>query len=245
MSSGTFSLRPGAPNPSIDAQSFAGGIVAGAFAPASTAVASLVGDLAARVRQAPTITIQLAYMRAARDFCLHSMWLRRSIPSAAVTIGQPLYNFGADATLEVLQVPAAAIQQQNTTWIDIYPADQSTFDPNQKNDIPQWFSYVPENMLVLYPTPNYAYNLRVSLICQTAINATTVPNDLISKFNLYLEEGAMSYLYLMDKEPWYNPELAVKAEMKFWEGIGIARSWKDKGNQMASVRATPRTFIAR
>lgn len=245
MSSGTFSLRVGAPNPSIDAQTFAGAITAGTLAPASTPVVQLTGDLAARMRQVGTPIVNAAYMRACRDFCMHSLWLRRNIAAAAVTVNQPLYNFGSDATLEVLQVPAGAIQQQNGTWIDIFPADQSTFDPNMKADLPMWYSYVPENMLVLYPTPNFAYNLKVTLICQTAINATAVPNDLINKFNLYLEEGAMSYLYLMDKEPWFNPQLAEKAEQKFWEGIGMARSWKDKGNQMSSLRATPRAFIAR
>lgn len=245
MSSGTFSLLVGPPNPSLDAQSFAGAITAGQLTPASTPVANLVGDLAARVRQAPMSVVQLAYMRACRDFCKRSMWLKRQITAAPVTVGQALYNFGSDATLEVIGVSAAAIQQQNATWIDIRSADQASFDPNQKNDIPQWYSYVPENMVVLYPTPDYTYNLRTSLICQTALAATAVPNDLINKFNIVIEEGAMAHLYLMDKEPWFSPQLAEKANEAFWDGIGQARTWRDKGNQQGSVRATPRNFIAR
>jgi hypothetical protein len=245
MSSGTFSLAVGPPDVATDAQSFAGSVTPGLLTPATTPVAQLVGDVAVMVKDAPTQIINLAYMRACRDFCKRSMWLKRNIATATLTVGQPLYNFGSDATLEVIGIAAVSIQQQNTTWIDIRPMTQGFSDPNQANDIPLWYSYIPENMIRYYPTPNLAYGSKVELICQTSLNAVAVPNDLINKFNIYIEEGCLSYLYQIPKQPWTNPELAAAKWAMFMEGIGMAKSWRDKGDQMASVRATPRTFIPR
>jgi hypothetical protein len=244
VSSGTFSLVPGPPSVGIDAGSFAGtqvpGIVTG-FTP----VANLSLDLAARVKEAAVPIIQLAYTRAARDFCRRSMWLRRNITNQPLTINVAAYNFGSDPNLEVIGIEAAQIQQQNLTWIDLREGNQSVFDPNMKTDLPNWYSYLQEGMVCFYPTPNATYLSAVELTVQVAINATQIPNDLVNKFNLYIEEGAMWHLYMMDKEEWFSLPLAMEAKQNFMEGVGMAKSWKDKGNQQGPVRATPRAFIAR
>jgi hypothetical protein len=245
MSSGTFSLNPGPPSTSIDAQSFAGVITGGPITPASTAVGLVCLDVAALIKEAPVPIVQQAYMRAAREFCARSMYLRRQIAQATLTVNQPEYNFGSDTNLEVIGVAAAEIQQQNTTWVNLRPTDQAYYDPNMKTDIPNWYSYLPEGMIVFYPTPNYAYGAKVSLICQPSLASQVIPNDLLNKFNTYIEAGALEFLYSMENESWGNGQKSMEWRGKFWEGIGLARTWKDKGFQQASVRATPRPFISR
>jgi hypothetical protein len=245
MSSGTFSIMPGPPNPSIDAATFAGTQVPGLIAPGTQPVATLCLDVAARIATAPLSIIQLAYTRAARELCRRSMYLKRNITNAALTVGAPTYNFGTDPNLEVIGIAAASLQQQNTTWIDLREMDQSMVDPNMKNDLPTWYSYLPENMVLFYPTPNYAYLTNVEVVVQTAIGATTIPNDLVSKFNTYIEEGALWHLYLMKDQPWSDLQLAQEAKDSFFEGVGMARAWKDRGYQAGSRRATPRPFISR
>jgi hypothetical protein len=245
MSSGTFSLMPGPASVGTDATSFAGTQTAGLATPGTQLVSILAADVAARIAEAPMAIVQLAYTRAAREFCRRSMWLKRNIATSTLTVGQPVYNFGTDATLEVIGIQAVQIQQQNATWIDLREGTQDSYDPNMSTDLPNWYSYVPEGMILYYPTPNYAYGTKVELIVQTAIAATTIPNDLVTKFNTHIEEGALWHLYRMKKQPWSDMELAMDAERLFNEGIGIARSWKDKGNQKGSVRATPRPFLAR
>ena len=245
MSAGTFSLMPGPPTPGVDAgPNFAGTVGAGVLS-GFTAVTSLYYDTASRVKGAPIAVVQDAYMRACRDFCRLTEWLKRNITDTALTINQPTYNFGADPALEVIGVHAAMIQQQNLTWVGLRPMDQAQADPNMKSDLPNWYSYLPEGMIVYYPAPNLAYLARVELIVQTALAAVQVPNDLVNRFNLYLEAGALWHLYLMDKEPWFNPILAKQAEDRFNEGVANARSMKDRGNQRGSVRATPRPFVSR
>ena len=245
MSSGTFSLNPGPPSVSVDAQSFAGAITGGPVTPASTAVALICLDVAAIIKAAPVPIVQQAYMRAAREFCSRSMWLRRNIAQANLTVNQPEYNFGSDPNLEVIGISAVAIQQQNTTWVNLRPTDQGMFDPNMKTDLPNWYSYLPEGMILYYPTPNFAYGTKLGLICQPSLSSQVVPNDLLNKFNTYIEAGALEFLYSMSAEPWADEQKALGSKMRFWEGIGLARTWKDKGNQQASVRATPRPFISR
>ena len=245
MSSGTFSLNPGPPSTSIDAQAFAGTITGGGITPASTAVAQVCLDVAAMVKEAPVPIVQQAYMRATREFCSRSFWLKRSIPQATLIVNQAEYNFGADPNLEVIGVAAVQIQQQNTTWVNLRNTSQDTYDPNMKTDLPNWYSYLPEGMIVYYPTPNYAYGTKVSLICQPSLASQVVPNDLLNKFNTYIEAGALEFLYSMGDEAWGDEQKMMSNGARFWEGIGQARTWKDKGNQQASVRATPRAFIAR
>ncbi len=245
MSAGTFTLNPGPPTPGIEAGTFAGTQVAGTLGGGTTTVASLVGDLAATVRSADSQTIQLAYMRACREFCFRSRWLKRNITNAALTINAPVYNFGTDPNLEVIDVAAVAIQQQNLTWIGLRSTSQDTSDPNQAADLPNWFMYLPENMIRFYPTPNLAYLSNVNVIVQTSISATAVPNDLIQKWNRTIESGAMAYLYAMPKEEWYNPDEAMKAKNLFEEGWSSARSDVARGYQSGNVRATPRPFLSR
>ena len=245
MSSGTFSLNPGPPSTSIDAQAFAGSITGGPIPPATTPVAQVCLDVAAIIKDAPVPIVQQAYMRAAREFCSRSMYLKRSIPQATLIANQAEYNFGVDPNLEVIGIDAAQIQQQNTTWVNLRPTSQDTYDPNMKTDLPNWYSYLPEGMIVYYPTPNYAYGTRVSLICQPSLAAQVIPNDLLNKFNTYIEYGALEFLYSMAGEDWGDEGKMLGNRMKFWEGIGQARTWKDKGNQITSRRANPRTFIAR
>jgi hypothetical protein len=244
VSSGTFSLVPGPPSVAIDAGNFAGiqapGVVSG-----FTSIALLALDVAARVKEAPIPIIQAAYARAARDLCKRSMWLRRNITNQPLTINVSAYNFGTDPNLEVTGIEAGQIQQQNLTWINLRSGDPDNFDPNMKTDLPTYYSYLPEGMVLFYPTPNAAYLSAIELTVQVSLNATSIPNDLVSKFNIYIEEGAMWHLYMMDQEPWFNMTLAMEAKQNFMEGVGMARSWKDKANQQGSVRATPRAFIAR
>jgi hypothetical protein len=203
--------------------------------------------VAARVKECPIAVVQAAYIRAARDLCKRSEFLRRNVPSTALVPNQPLYNFGTDPNLEIIDIKAVAIQQlaPSFTWVNLHNTPQDTYDPNMAADIPNWYSYVPEGMITYYPTPNLAYNTKVELIVQPLQTATAISNDLVNKFNLYIEEGALWHLYSMPKEPWYNPIERDKSQMLFFEGIGMGKSWVDRGFQRGSVRATPRPFIAR
>ncbi len=245
MSAGTFTLNPGPPTPGLEAGNFAGTQVPGTLGGLTTPVASLVGDLATFIRAADSTTIRSAYMRACREFCARSRWLKRNITNTALTINQPVYNFGTDPNLEVIGVSAAAIQQQNLTWVGLRSTSQDTADPNQAPDLPNWFMYLDEGMIRFYPTPNLAYLSNVNLIVQTSLNGTAVPNDLIAKWNREIEFGALAFLYDMPKEEWSDPVKAGEARIKFIEGWAAAKSWVDKGYQQGSVRATPRPFLSR
>ena len=246
MSAGTFSLNPGPASVGVDPANYAGALSTGVVS-GTTPVATVALDVAARVKLAPVNIVQQAYLRSARDFCRRTEYLRRTIPPTALTPNTDTYNFGTDPVLEVIDIKAAAVQQivPSNNWVNLRFTPQDTYDPNAAADIPIWYSYLPEGMVRYYPSPNLAYNSKLELIVQPLLTTQLVPNDLLSKFWFYLEAGAMWHLYLMDKEPWFNLTLAAKAESDFNEGVGMAKSWVDRGFQRGSVRATPRPFISR
>jgi hypothetical protein len=248
MSSGTFSLMPGPATVGVDPANFAGAI-AGGVVSGFTAVTSpsVYADVATRVRQCSIPVVQDALMRSTRDFTRRTEWLKRNIPTAALTPNQSTYNFGTDPNLEVINVAAAMIQQlsPSNTFVGLRPTGQDTYDPNMAADIPNWYSYLPEGMIVFYPTPNLAYNAKVELTVAVLDTSVNVPNDLLTRWKLYLEAGARMHLYLMDKEPWFNPTLAMQSEREFMDGINVARAMLARSQQKGPVRATPRPFISR
>jgi len=245
MSSGTFSLMPGPANPALDAATYGGTQTAGFLTPGTTLISQLALDVASTIKDCPIPIVNLAYTRAAREFTRRSFFLKRNVTNAALTINQPVYNFSGDASLEVIGINAAAVQQQNATWVDLRPADATMYDPNMITDLPTWYSYIPEGMIQFYPTPNYAFLTNVEIVVQTSINATTIPNDLVSRWNTYIEAGALQFLFEMNSQPWSDPVAAARNAELFQEGVGMARSWRDRGYQKGSVRATPRPFLAR
>jgi hypothetical protein len=89
MSAGTFTLMPGPPTPGLEAGSFAGTQTAGTYGGGTTPVANLIGDLAANVRSADSQTIVLAYMRACREFCARSRWLKRNMITTSLSASLP------------------------------------------------------------------------------------------------------------------------------------------------------------
>lgn len=245
MSSGTFTLNPGPPSVGIDPANYAGALATGTVA-GTTALSVLVGDLALQLKLVPTALINQAYLRAARDLCKKAPGLiRRTIAATPLTPNVAAYNFGTDPTFEVVGVRAAQIQQMNNTWVNLRYTSQDTFDPNMKTDLPNWYAYLPEGMIVYYPTPNLAYNTLLELNVQPNLAAQVIPNDLVQKFNIWIEEGAKEFLYGLDQEPWYSPTERDRAGALFERGVASARSWVDKGFQSGSQRATPRPFLSR
>jgi hypothetical protein len=248
MSAGTFSLMPGPASVAQDVANFAGTVTPGTVTGFTSVTApSVYADVATRVRECSIPVVQDAYMRAARDFTRRTLWLRRNIPVVAATPNVAVYNFGADPNLEVVDVAAAQVQQMSpsNTWVGLRPTGQDTYDPNMAADIPNWYSYLPEGMIVYYPTPNLAYNLKVELTVVVLNGSNNLPNDLLTRWSLYIEAGARMHLYLMDKEPWANPTLAGQAKDEYFDGISVARAMVTRSQQKGPLRATPRPFISR
>jgi hypothetical protein len=210
-------------------------------------VGQVCSDVAAKVKPCPMSVVRDAYARACWDFTRQSMWLRRTLtPTLTLTINQNQYLLPTDPDLAVIGIAAAAVLQiPNGNWLPLDPAEVDAFDINQAPNLPRRHAYIPGGGIAFWPTPNAAFTIAVKVICEVQRASLKVPTDLLEKFRLFLESGALAHLYEMRGESWYDPAIANAEAAKFQGGVQIARAWVAKGNQTGSVRARPRVFIAR
>lgn len=192
---------------------------------ANVAVLDVMADVAQLVRQAPNGTLIGAYIRAARRFCRESRWYRATLPGQTVA-GTPLYSLGSDPYLEVLGLKAASANRltgDTKSW-PLTLGDTTAWDPNAQQGRPKQYAYVPEGQVALFPTPDAAYALTLTLVLQPKAGATQLPEELLVKWDQTLQAGALSYLYSLDDVPWSNPRKAETNEAIFKAGISNAKA---------------------
>lgn len=210
-------------------------------------VIDLTRDVQQRIMQAPRATIANAYVRAARQFCGETRWYRMNL-AGMLTEGQSLYSLGADPFLEVIAVPLVSMQvnptgTQSQNWIPLWAMPSQGFSPNLQPNSPMWFSYVPEGQVAFWPIPNAAYAVNMTLALQPRDAVDALPEELLPKWRLAFEAGALEYLYSLTGERWANAKLSEQNRAIFRSYINNARADVALGNQMGSQRAMPRRFV--
>lgn len=211
-------------------------------------VVNLVRDVAQKIRPCPRETMLNAYVRAARQFCGESRWYRVNLDAATVAY-QQLYSLGSDPFLEIVDAPFASLvtnpgaNQPNIVPLQNQPSN--AFNPNIEPDTPIWYSYIPEAQIAFSPTPDNAYPVSMTLVLQPRDGVTEIPDQLLTKWRLAFEDGALAYLYGLVGEPFADPRLAMLYEAKFRSAINNGKANVAMGYQSGSQRATPRRFVTR
>lgn len=212
-------------------------------------VSNLIRDVAQKIRPCPRETLFNAYVRAARQFCGETRWYRVNL-DAALVADQSLYSLGSDPLLEVVDVPLMSIVTNPgaTPLPNIVPMVQlptNSFNPNIEPDTPIWFAYIPEGQVAVNPTPDMAYPVSMTLVCQPRDGVEQIPDELLTKWRLAFEDGALGYLYGLTGEPWADPRLAAISEARFRSAINNGKANVAMNFQSGSQRATPRRFVTR
>lgn len=209
-----------------------------------TAIASLVTAVQQRCRKAPSVAVQNAYARAARQFCGESRWLRYAINGS--TVASPptrVYSVGNDPNLEPVDVTTFQLTLANGKIAALEKANTESFNPNAPTNTPTNFAYVPEGMIALDPIPNAIYQVLYTLVVQPKEGTRDIPPELLVKWSRILEDGALGYLYSMPGEPWFLPSEGMRFDALFRDGINNAKADVAKGFQSGSTRARPRAFV--
>jgi hypothetical protein len=211
-------------------------------------VRELVRDVMQKVRACPRETATNAYVRAARQLCGESRWFRQNLDAVLVP-AQNLYDLGSDPWLEIVDVPYVSIQTNPGVTpgnkVPLNPMATNAFNPNAQDATPIGFAYVPEGQVAFWPTPDLAYPVSLTLVCQPRDGVSEVPDELITKWRVAFEDGALAYLYNITGEAWANPQLAMKHELAFRSAINNAKANVAMNFQSGSQRAMPRRFIVR
>src|SRR4051812_9987159 len=125
-----------------------------------------LANVAQVARKCPTATLRHAYMRAFREWCQQTQWLRTNVPGVTVE-NQRQYNLGNDPDLDIIGIFAmqgSLTTAGNTQYWAIRPSNSQFWDENLQPNMPLRYAYIPEAQFALDPIPQQEYNLQVTVI---------------------------------------------------------------------------------
>lgn len=202
-------------------------------------------NIAQICQKTPTITLRRAFVRAMREWCQQSLWLRESV-AGATAANTRLYNLGTDPYLDIVSIAAMQGSQSPAVGIQYWPitaSDPTLWDPNLPAGQPVRYAYVPEGQFAVDPLPLQAYSLLVTINVQPKEGAAMIPSSPLVKYSNEIEAGALAYLLNIPGQKWTNPQMAELYARKFQAGIANAKAEVQRGYNTGSVRARPRNFV--
>jgi hypothetical protein len=206
-----------------------------------------LGNVAQKVRKCPTVTLRRAYMRALREWCQQTQWLRTNVPGATVAdIAQ--YSLGNDPQLDIVGIFAMQASLVTTAsaagpsiW-GLAASDSSGWNPNVQPEQPTRYCYLPEAQFAIYPTPDQVYNLSITVILAPKEGAVQAPQAPLQKYSNDIEEGALAYLRDIPGEPWSDKAAAVMNQRAFQSGISNGKAEAQRNYNTGAQRARARSF---
>jgi len=204
-----------------------------------------LANIAQIVQRCPTITLRRAFVRALRQWCQETRWLRTAI-SGATTVDTRVYSLGTDPYMDIVGV--FAVQGSLTTggntqeWA-LRVSDPSQWDPNIPAAQPMRYAYVAEGQFAVDPVPDQVYQLLVSAIVQPKEDAVNIPEAPLLKHSNEIEAGALAYLLNIPGQKWTNPALAQTWSRVFRSGISNGKAEVQRAFNNGSVRARSRNFV--
>lgn len=207
-----------------------------------------LANVAQYARKCPTNTLRHAYVRALREWCQQTQWLRMMIPGATEANVQQ-YLLGNDPNLDIIGIASmqGSIQlsgaQSPQTWAITPPNDPGAWNPDFQPNMPLQYTYVPEAAFSLFPIPNKVYQLAVVVILTPKEDAVNVPQAPLQKYSNDIEAGALEYLFDLPGMPWSSPAMALKYGKLFKDGIANGKAEVQRGYNTGARRARPRAFI--
>ena len=207
-------------------------------------------EIAQIVRKCPTATLRRAFVTACRDFANQSHWLRTRVTMNTSAIQSGLdgdYQIDLDGNeAELLEVIAirdniVGLNAQNNEF-QIRAGNDSTWNMQAVPAQPRWYTYKPEGMFNLWPTPDTTYTLRLYAVVQPIDNADRVPRDLLKKWSTQIQSGALEYLLALPGQPWTDKADAAAQGRVFRAGINNAKADAQRRFNTGSQRMPPRVF---
>lgn len=196
-------------------------------------------------RKCPTITLRRAYVRALREWCQQTQWLRTAVSGSTIADARQ-YSLGNDPYLDVIGVFAmqgSQSQSQGIQYWPIVPSDSGQWDPNMQPGMPVRFQYLPEAQFAVDPLPDAVYGLLITLIVQPKEGATQIPEAPLLKYSNEIEAGALSYLLAVPGQPWSDPQGALLQGRVFRSGISNGKAEAQRDFNVGSQRIRPRQFL--
>lgn len=209
-----------------------------------TALIDIVPDVAQVCRKAPNATVIRALNRAAREFCKQTRWMRFQLSGETVA-DTAQFSMGSDPDLEIIGIKAASAARQsgNTQPWPLHVSAATTWPAGQRTAAPRRYAYVPEALVALNPTPDAAYDLVLTIVVQPTLAATSIPSQLLVRWDRAIKAGALAYLLELPDQEWTDKAMAQIKLREFQSSVNNARADEQREYQAGTVIARRRPFI--
>jgi len=194
------------------------------------------------IRGCPPVTLRRAFMRAAREWCQQTQWLRMTV-AGATTANTQIYTLGSDADLDISALRAISVTDSAGGASGLAPTDSTTWNPNLSNGLPRRYCYVPEGQFALNPTPDKVYALSIGLIVIPKETTRNVPSSILVKYSNDIEAGALAYLLTIPGQPWTDLPRGEREARAFQAGIANGKTDAQRAYNTGSMRARSRPFL--
>ena len=205
-----------------------------------------LASVASVVRRCPTPTLRRAYIKAMRDWCAETRWLRVEIPGVTVA-GTVQYDLGSDTYTEIIAIHAMTGADNSTSVpqvFPIFPGDSGGWNANVQSGRPRQYAYIPEAKFALWQTPDKVYSLTVTAVIQPKDEVAQIPSEPLKKYSSGFEAGALMHLLRIPGQPWTDATLASKVYEPIWNScVSNGKAEAQRNFNSGSQRVKPRAFV--
>jgi hypothetical protein len=186
------------------------------------------------IPSAPLPTVDQAIVDACVEFCEQSLVVRSRL--------DPTFTAPKSEEVEIDLDSGMRLAHAISVVMDGYTLTPSTvdgiFNSPQMDGRPTHFATTPEGTLLLYPTPNASYPIRIHAAVTPKRSATAVPDKLAEEWPDVIAAGALFRLFSMPSE-WVNPALAKNHFDLFRVGLNRAMLQATRERSGAESRVRP------
>lgn len=85
--------------------------------------------------------------------------------------------------------------------------------------------------------------IHVRVVLEPSVDATDIPDDIGHRYREAFINGALSFLMMMPRKIWTNPEQAMLHDQKYNQMLGEAKVSRANGNSERPMRVAPRHLL--
>lgn len=182
------------------------------------------------VYECPEITMEIAVRDAAIEFCRRAYVWQEELDPINVDQGVHTYDLGVsrgsicenvlEARFDDLKLAPAKVND--------LPANRDTYEAK-----PRAYSMIFGDQVRLYPVPDRAGELKLTVALTPSSAATGIDSTLFERYKEVIAHGAKHRLMSVPSKSWSNPAAAQYHMTQFMRGVGEARIRVD--NDMSHV----------
>jgi hypothetical protein len=206
-----------------------------------TAVDDFIPEISRGAKNCPYPTQVDALVRAARQFCNESWYVKRLL-LITLTPNVSQYDLPlSSGDEEIIAISYASVTQINGGTLPMWAG--AITNPNRAPQLPRQWAYIVPSRIAVFPLPDKAYPVQVEVIVQPIQSADEIPTEVFKKYQRTIGYGALAWIYGMREETFYDPREAARCAKAFEAGINNGKTEALRASLPGNQRVMPRRFL--